>query len=181
MFGSSLAPKWPILVPLYRMYHQKSIFLLILAPFLSEAVEASQCYLFENWLMKLKCPNLLKPLGTIILENYWSFYLSEPFRIIQFNMRHPVAHAFFSYSLVTNDFAHADLVHAWISVWPSWLIMPSTLCTLYTCSQFVLKIVIRTPFLYFPIQDVAENFITVMTLLLAELGVVLGRPLAFYH
>ena len=31
-------------------------------PFLSEAVEASWCYFFENWFMKLKCPNLLKPL-----------------------------------------------------------------------------------------------------------------------
>ena len=30
----------------------------ILAPFLSEAVEASLCYFFENWLMKLKFPNL---------------------------------------------------------------------------------------------------------------------------
>ena len=34
---------------------------------------------------------------------------------------------------------------------------------------------------YFPIQDVAENFITVMTLLLAKQGAVVGRPLAFYH
>ena len=30
----------------------------ILAPFLSEAAEASLCYFLENWLMKLKCPNL---------------------------------------------------------------------------------------------------------------------------
>jgi hypothetical protein len=30
----------------------------ILAPFLSEAVEASLYYFFENWLIKLKCPNL---------------------------------------------------------------------------------------------------------------------------
>ena len=37
-----------------------------LAPFLSEAVEASVFYFFLNWLMKLKCPNLLKPLDTII-------------------------------------------------------------------------------------------------------------------
>ena len=29
-----------------------------LVPFLSEAVEASLCYFFENWLMKLKFPNL---------------------------------------------------------------------------------------------------------------------------
>ena len=48
-----------------------------------EVVEAS-------WFMKLKCPNLLKPLGSINEENYWSFYPSEPFRIIHFNMRHPV-------------------------------------------------------------------------------------------
>ena len=38
----------------------------ILAPFLSEAVEASQCHFFGNWLMKHKCPKLLKPQGTII-------------------------------------------------------------------------------------------------------------------
>ena len=29
-----------------------------LVPFLSEAVEASLCYFFEKWLMKLKFPNL---------------------------------------------------------------------------------------------------------------------------
>ena len=31
-------------------------------PFLSEAVEVSQCYFFENRLIKLKCPNLLNVL-----------------------------------------------------------------------------------------------------------------------
>ena len=36
------------------------------------------------------CPNLLKLLGTLTQENYWSFYPSEPFRIPSFNMRHPV-------------------------------------------------------------------------------------------
>ena len=40
--------------------------------------------------MKLKCPNLLKPLDTIIQENYQPFYPSEPFRILRFQMRHPV-------------------------------------------------------------------------------------------
>ena len=40
--------------------------------------------------MKLKCPNLLKPLDTIIQENYQPFYPSEPFRITRFQMRHPV-------------------------------------------------------------------------------------------
>ena len=59
-----------------------------LPPFWSEAVEASWCYFFENWWMKLKCPLLLKPLATI--ENSQSFYPSEPFRIMHFTMRHPV-------------------------------------------------------------------------------------------
>ena len=73
------------------MDHQKSNFLLILALFLLEAVEASRCHFFENWWMKLKCPLLLKPLATIVQENSQSFYPSEPFRIIHFTMRHPVA------------------------------------------------------------------------------------------
>ena len=29
-------------------------------------------------------------IGTIIQENYWSFYPSWPFRIIHFNVRYPV-------------------------------------------------------------------------------------------
>ena len=40
--------------------------------------------------MKRKCPNLLKPLDTIIQENNQPFYPSEPFRFTRFNMRHPV-------------------------------------------------------------------------------------------
>ena len=48
------------------MDHQKSKFSLISEPSLSEAVEASQCYIFENWLIKLKFPNLLTPLCTNI-------------------------------------------------------------------------------------------------------------------
>ena len=62
----------------------------ILAPFLSEAVEASQYYFFENWFIKLKCPTLLKPLATVIQQNYWSFYPSEPFTFTRYTMRHPV-------------------------------------------------------------------------------------------
>ena len=62
----------------------------IWAPFLSEAVEASWCYFFENWFMKLKFPNLLKPLGTIFQQNYWSFYPSELIYFVLFTMRHPV-------------------------------------------------------------------------------------------
>ena len=90
MVGSSLAPKWPILVPFCGMDHQKSNFSLILALFLSEAIEASRCYFFENWWMKLKCPLVMKPLATIVQENSQSFYPSEPFRISHFTMRHPV-------------------------------------------------------------------------------------------
>ena len=41
--------------------------------------------------LKVKCPNLLKLLGTIIQENYQPFYPSEPFRITRFQMRHPVS------------------------------------------------------------------------------------------
>ena len=86
----SLAPKWPILVHFCGMDHQKSNFLLILAPFLSEAVEDSRCYFFENWFMKLKIYYLLKPLGTITQQNYWFFYPSELIHFAIFTMRHPV-------------------------------------------------------------------------------------------
>ena len=55
-----------------------------------QRVEASQCYLFENWWIKLKFPNLLKPLGTIMQQNYQFFYPSQPFSFIHFNMMHPV-------------------------------------------------------------------------------------------
>ena len=61
-----------------------------LAPFLSEAVEASIFYFFKNWWMKLKCPILLKLLDTMIQEIYRPFYPSEPFKITHFKMRHPV-------------------------------------------------------------------------------------------
>ena len=90
MVWLSLAPKWPILVHFGGIDHQKSKFLLILAPFLSEAVEDSWCYFFGNWFVKLKFPNLLKPVGTIIQQNYWSLYPSELIYFALFTMRHPV-------------------------------------------------------------------------------------------
>ena len=68
-----------------------------LIPFLSEAVEASWCYFF------FKCPNLLKPLGTIIQQNNWSFYPSESFSFIHFNMIHPVQECFFYYMESTTE------------------------------------------------------------------------------
>ena len=56
----------------------------------SSDFRTSRCYFFKNWSLKLKFPNLLKPLGTIIQQNYWPFYPSEPFSFIYFNMIHPV-------------------------------------------------------------------------------------------
>ena len=61
-----------------------------LAPFLLEAVEASLCYFFLNWMIKLKFPKLLNPLGIKIQKNYESFYPSELIYFAYFNMRHPV-------------------------------------------------------------------------------------------
>ena len=79
------------------------IFHCYLISFLSEAVEASRCYFFENWLMKLKCPHLLKPLGTIIQQNYWFFYPSELIYFALFTMRHPVLYVA-NYILVVDTF-----------------------------------------------------------------------------
>ena len=62
----------------------------ILAPFLLEAVEASLYYFFENWLLKPKNHNLLKPLGTIIHQNSQFYYPSKPFSFHHFNVRHPL-------------------------------------------------------------------------------------------
>ena len=98
MVGSSLAPKLSKLVPFCGINHQKSIFQWYLIPLLSEAVEASWYSFFKDRLKKLKCPHLLNKLGTLIQENYWSFYPSEPFTLARFNMRHPVCtHKLFVY------------------------------------------------------------------------------------
>ena len=71
---------------------KNSIFNWNLRSFLSEALEASLCYLFEIWLMKHKSPNLLKPLGTTIHKNSQFYYPPEPFSFHHFNVRHPVSH-----------------------------------------------------------------------------------------
>jgi hypothetical protein len=52
--------------PFCGIDHQKSNFLLISDTLPEEAVEASRCHFFENWLIKHKFAILLKPLGTII-------------------------------------------------------------------------------------------------------------------
>ena len=65
------------------------IFHQYLIPFLSKAAEASLCHFLKKWLMKLKYPPLPKTLGTIVHENNWFFYPSEPLRISHFEMRYP--------------------------------------------------------------------------------------------
>ena len=89
MAGSFLAPQWPILVPYCGMDIRKSHFSLIFGTFSVGGCWGQPKLFFQNCLMKLKCPNL-KPLDTIIQENYQSFYPSKPFRITRFKMRHPV-------------------------------------------------------------------------------------------
>ena len=61
-----------------------------LAPFLSEAVEASIFYFCWNWLMKLKCQNLLKPLGILIRQISQFYYPLESFSFHHFTRRHLV-------------------------------------------------------------------------------------------
>ena len=58
--------------------------------FLSEGVEASQCYFFEKWLIKPKCHYLLNMQLEIWNRKSQNFYLSEPIYFIHFNVRHPV-------------------------------------------------------------------------------------------
>ena len=99
MVWSSLAPKWPILVHFCRMDHQKSFFFTEFSTLSvggchnlgQPTVEASQCYFFENWFIKLKYPSLLKPIATVIQQSYWSLYPSGPFTFTRYTMRHPLA------------------------------------------------------------------------------------------
>ena len=58
--------------------------------FLSEAVEASWCYFFENWLIKTKCHNLLNRPPKRWNWKSQSVHLSEPIYFVHFNVRHPV-------------------------------------------------------------------------------------------
>ena len=57
----------------------------ILAPFLSEAVEANQCYFFENWLMKHKWATLVNmPCEHASRDILSKFSLLLPLRAIYF-------------------------------------------------------------------------------------------------
>ena len=91
---NSLQQKWyQILVKQWIFddpCHKKGPLLVILVPFLSEAVEASRCYFFENWLMKHKWVALVTMQPEIYHQNYQSFYPLEPFTLDHSAMRHPV-------------------------------------------------------------------------------------------
>jgi hypothetical protein len=72
------------------MNHQKSNFLLISDIFLSEAVEASRCSFFKNWMIKHKWVTIVTMQREIYHQNYQSFYPSELFQKNHITMRHPV-------------------------------------------------------------------------------------------
>ena len=79
---------------------------------------------FENWLMKHKCPTLLKPLATVIRQNYRSFYPSESFTFTRYTMRHPVynfVYSFYTTTYLTWEFA------VWI------IIITKLICWLVIC------------------------------------------------
>ena len=84
---------------------KNSIFHWYLILFLSEAVKASWCNFFENWLMKHKSPNLLKPLDTIVHQNSQFYYPSELFSFHHFTMRHPVLNVIL-HLMIENLYVH---------------------------------------------------------------------------
>ena len=90
MVGSFLAPKWPILIRFCGMDHQTSNFSLISDTLSVGAVEASQRYFFENWLIKHKWATLLTMQPETYYRNSQPYYPSELFTIDHFLMRHPV-------------------------------------------------------------------------------------------
>ena len=61
-------------------WYNHEISYLILAPFLSEAVEASRCYVYENqeWISKIYYLRILKLLSNKILLTHFNLSLSEP-------------------------------------------------------------------------------------------------------
>ena len=75
--GGAAAPTWP---PAWDMLDEISGWISV------RGCWGQQMLLFWKLLMKLKCPPLKKPLGTIIWKKCWSFYPSEPFGIPRFNM-----------------------------------------------------------------------------------------------
>ena len=86
--------------------------------FLSEAVEASQCYFFENRLIKLKCPHLLKvllsflKLGSQLLLVIWNF------KVCHIELEHPVYKLRKLNPLILTEW---EEMQYWGYVIPNWL------------------------------------------------------------
>ena len=78
----------------------------ILAPFLSEAVEARLYYFFKNCLIKTKCHDLLNRPPKIWDWKSQSVYLSEPIYFVHFNVRHPVFE-------IEIQFSCSEIKHLW--------------------------------------------------------------------
>ena len=77
----SLFGKWILKNPNFYWY---------LAIFLSEAVEASRRYFFENKLIKLKCPHLLKVLLPFIKLGIQLLLVIWDFKVCHIELEHPV-------------------------------------------------------------------------------------------
>ena len=88
---------------------KNQIFHWYLVLFLLEAVEASLCYFFDNWLMKLKCPNL----RNTQIPSFWPkscFYMaSEVFKVYQIRSKDPVVFAEVQYWRTNPGFSRQTL------------------------------------------------------------------------
>ena len=90
MVWSSLTPKWPIPVPFCGINHQKSSFLLISDTFSVRGCWGQPMSFFsklDDETQKCNPPEATRHHNS---RKYLSLYPSEPFRILRFNMRHPV-------------------------------------------------------------------------------------------
>ena len=120
--------KWPILVLFCGMDNQKSNFSMILAPFLSGAVEACWCKFFEKL---VDATEMSKPPEASRHHNSKknvddpSTPHREPFSFFHFNMRHP-EHT----KLLEN--AGSGFLVAW------WWLMPMTFTLVVPCLVFSL-------------------------------------------
>ena len=91
MVLSSLAPKWPMLVPFCGIDYQRCNFYYYLIPFCWRLLRLAYATTYlENLLQISKCHKLKHLKNTWHLWNYKSWYLPEPIYFIHFNVRHPV-------------------------------------------------------------------------------------------
>ena len=116
MVGSFLAPKLPILVPFYGIDHQKSLISLISERFLSEAVEASQCYiLFWKLVDETQMGILCKHAARDILSK---FSILLPLRAFYFRSYHYETPC--SSDRPNVRFGRTVRPNFYCAVWPKW-------------------------------------------------------------